>query len=576
MLDLLTHRFSVAIAAADGSNSLDVTALVESFVVSDRHLDESGLIQTTGRLVLNAYPFTPFSESLNPNQNRSRWARGNRVEVRVSNAAGTLVTHPRGALRILKKPNRPHRGNPQLEIEVGCDLALLDYRNPPGDDSEVQLGQETARHTIINKLATKAGLPHLVEQIQEWKINYPLFRLDGGYVAQMGAIAYAAGYVLWMDNQRRLRAKTIDLEPSAEFDLTVGVDDSVYEPLDSSETPCELIICTGTTQEVKQAIDPDPQIVLSRGTEFSVFGEGDDDVPNVIAEKVTIYYYSMASTTPTVLRLIQKPKGVLMPDVYPSDPELLSIDETNTDYFDDEETGYLLRRISSTIQPLGVTQPDLFPGDLSQLSATETITDYTYEDDVTVAITTTTREQQGVIKPDPDNINATILTTASRTTQRWQKTNQGWQQSTSTISYKGGGSNSSTSYSTSGNNQPPAPERRQQENYGEEKQLKAQARFLPAAEAEYAEREREYQISTAISNAQLREVAKTIGTILHGRDEGITWAMDLRDRWLDYEPLMAIDWTDDEGFKSRYLADGVTFSLTADSTAVAGDGIKLL
>jgi hypothetical protein len=202
-------------------------------------------------------------------------------------------------------------------------------------------------------------------------------------------------------------------------------------------------------------------------------------VANVIAEKAITYYYGVSSTAPRVLRLIQKPKGVLMPDAYPGDRELLSIDETNVDYFDDAETGYLLRWISRTIQPVGVTQPALFPGSLTRMPATETITDYSYKDEVTVAIATTTREQQGVVKPDPENtINATILTTASRTTQRWQKTNQGWQQSTSTVSYEGGGSASSTSYSTSGNNQPPAPERRQQENYGEEKQLRQIADLL--------------------------------------------------------------------------------------------------
>lgn len=563
MLDLRSRRISAVITWADGSNPLDISSLVESFVVGDSSLDQSGLIKTTGTLVLKAKSLADIGESLSPRTNRKRWAKGNRLIIDIPNAAGTLIRHPRGRLRILKKPRVPTRSNPKLEIQVGCALSLLDYRSPPDDASGIPLGSPTNRDTIINSLASRAGCPALIDAVPGWPIDYPIFQLGGGWVEQMGHLAFAAGHILWIDNQERLRAKKIPLKAAtADFTLFPGADYAYYDVLEADETPPDKIVCTAIAKSITPVTDPQTEWYVNRNP----------------TEAGRVDFNGFGTSDRTVSKRVKQEKGEVFPEQYPGSTSLITRTRTvDTDSFD-AASKLLKSRTSLLYEPIGCTQPNAYPGNTDLDLARKTVVGYTYEDEVTIRERTLIYEQQGVVNP----ANANLLTRRSLTlsrieVRRWRESNGGWLLLSESINRKRGApSSGGVSFSGNGNNQPPAPERMEEPSSEEETTLTAERRFPTQPGANYEERSRDFEVPTAISEEQLSYCAEVIGTILHGRDAGIEFESAVSDDWLtDYEPLRIVDAVDEDGVKSRYIADAVAFNLESAKFNVAAAGINL-
>jgi hypothetical protein len=600
MLDLASRIHRVTITQPDGSNPLDVTDLVDTLTLQNSRLDQSGLYKITGKLTLKAYPYSAFSESLDPLVNRSRWRRGNRIVIDVLQDDGSWLRHPRGAVRILKQPARPYRGRPYLEIEIGCDMALLDYRVPPNNETEINLGDATARDIIINRLAARAGLTPLLDAIPENPINYPIYRIDGGYITLSGALAYGAGYVLWMNGLGQLRAKKINLNPDApNLTLDVLSDLSIFEPLQSVEIPPELVHVSTHAKRVKRVVDPLPETSIDYSNSLALFGEGSDR-DQVIAQIQTVIYLGSASRNPTIIRLIKQPLGVLLPKQYPGVTQLTVSEEINTSYFEGSARGYLHSKQTKLLQPLGVTQPDRFPGYTRKVLAQRSETLYSYLDiapdpntatqeqiteataKATAQIEQSTYEQEGVVYPTSVNaITATTLTLSSRTVTRWTQINRGWQVFLTGRNNKSGGSTSSAGFSGSGNNQPPAPEAYDGELIMEDIVIAQDVKFPSAGGGDFGQRRREFEIAAGtVNNAkQLTAIGELIGMQIHGEELGMNFATAIDPFLSNYSPLQVIDVTEEPdeltGIRlvSRYVIQGEAFVHDVKSTAMSADGI---
>jgi hypothetical protein len=550
---------------------LDVSAALVSLTVQNSHLDQSGLIKATGTLTLA--PVRQLTESLDPRVNRTRWAKGQAIAVWITDTNGTLKPHPRGALRILKVPTAPSRTNRNLEIEVGCQLSLLDYRQPPGDQSGVVLGSATDRTAIINALAGKAGCGELLEAIAAWPLNYPLARLSGGFISQMGLLAYAAGYGLWIDHQERLRAKRLDLEALPSFDLVVGRDESVFDPRPADEVPCEKILCTAVVQRVKATEDNPKEIV-------SVAAAGKYNPSEISSTR----FLRVASAIPRMEQFIQQALGIVLPDDFPNQGGLVpAAFNTKVSYYDAGGEGLLRREVEDSQLPLGQTLPDYFPKNTQLVNAKQTVTEYRYAQGATQRISRSTYEQQAVVYPADEGfkrLRPTDLTLSEYEIQEWRRNGRGWTQITRQGNLKNNTSKTTTTRSGSGNNTPPAPERREQPFTTEEQQIEATALFPQFGDLAFDERQRSFEVPTAVNVDQLQFVANQLGRLLHGRSQPVTWGMDIRNAQLDnYEPLAVYEWLDigldGEAVKVRYLADGDSFSLTPDQAAYAADGLLL-
>jgi hypothetical protein len=564
----LGNNISVSLAYPDGSGAIAVPVL--QFDAKDAHLASDGLSKTTGTLVIPASPVDAPPEPLDPLVNPARFARGCRVIVQIKDNTGATVMHPRGRLRILKPPAPPVGRAPVLEIEVGCLLALQDYRQPPSDDSGVRLGETTTRTVLINRLAAKVGIGELQDAIAEFPLNYPV-PTEQSYVATMGVIAWDAGYVLWIDSAEQLRARKVPSDPAApDLRVQIGKQEVEISAIAPDETPAERVRAVGVAPEVKEVTNPPPVFSVAADAEFD---------PSEISSTVFTGFGTSAIATFTNVR---QPKGRLFPQQYPGSKTLVySMEEDNFTYYDDEPEGLLRKKRSKVRQPRGIVFPGTDPGNTGLIDSKEIEETYTYVDDATIRIDKKTYEPAAIVlgwAPDqPLNTRAYGMKLSEWETQFWYRQGRGWIQFSKVRKYKPGeSSRASTNYSSSGDTQPPSPERRAEPNEGEEKQFVGEARFPPVAGSSFQEADREYEVRYPVSNAHCEEVARREGALLHGRQARINWVLPLRQRFLaNYQPLMVIDWIQPNGTITRHLADGVSFVHEPRRGVVGGDSINL-
>lgn len=558
---LSARDYSLELRYADGTSPIDVTHLMVELTTQNGHDDLSGLIPTTGNLTLATNARQAFSESLNPRLNPTRWARGARLTVWVADSSGTLRRHPRGALRILKVPAAPRKGRPSLDIQVGCLLSLQDWVAPPGDDAGVERGVSTLRSEAINTLAALAGIGNLVEEISDYPINFSPTRLEGGYVSQMGALAYAAGYRLWIDNQERLRALKFPKSAPKTLRLRLGRDEAVYDPLESQETPPKLLTCFAVYPNVKQTVDPPPQIVISRDDTYS---------PSQVAVST---WEGMGTDTVIARQEVKQPLGVVMATQYPNNPSLIVASRSaNTDFFAGTE-GLLEKKEEEVEQPRGVVLPTQSPGVQTLMRASRVLYYPRYQAGQVVGESSYKFEPWQKIAPTA-TAGTDLLSEYTSTT--WQKTNRGFSKSTYTRTATGG--RSSVSYSGSGNNQPPAPETQQPAYYEEDTEIEIEVEVGGPGTDDT--RPGSLEVPTATSEAQLEEVADLHCLILRGRAFGVELGLDLRDEYLgdSYAPLSRIDVIEEEAgvsHKFRYVVEADTFTLMGRQCAYSCDGIYL-
>lgn len=569
ILDLGNNPITVQLAYPNGSSPITVPVL--AFDVQDSHLGSDGLSKTTGTLTIPASPLEAFPEALDPLTNPARFARKCQVIATIKDSTGAIVPHPRGRLRILKVPAPPIGRAPVLEIEVGCLLSLKDLRQPPTDDSGVVLGTLTTRTEIINRLAAKIGLGALVDAIPEWPIAYPV-TTEQSYVATMGAIAWDAGYVLWIDNLERLRARKAPTTPTTpSLRVAIGKQDVEVQAIAPDETPVEVVRASGVGPEVSETQNPETVYAIASDEEFN---------PSEISTTVFLGFGTSQVATLTNTR---QPRGRVFPAQYPGSASLIYAQEEDTyTYYDEEDEGLL--RLKKTIirQPRGVIFPTESPGDTTLIDSKEIQVRYTYENDATIRIDTKTYEPAALVLGSAPNymgqaVRAYGMKLSAWDTERWQRQGRGWVQSSTSRRYKPGEtSRASTNYSSSGSSTPPAPERRDEANQGEEKQYSGVMRFPPIAGSVAGEDSRDFEVRYPVSDAHCTEVAKTEGALLHGRQARLNWTLPLRDRFLNaYQPLMVIDWTTPSGTVTRHLTDGMAFIHDPTRGVVSGDSISL-
>lgn len=134
--------------------------------------------------------------------------------------------------------------------------------------------------------------------------------------------------------------------------------------------------------------------------------------------------------------------------------------------------------------------------------------------------------------------------------------------------------------SNSGQTQPPAAEFCEFGNTDcggkisktEELPLVGEAHFASYCGSPYVERQREYQVEY-VTAEYINSIAFILGALLVGRYKGQEFALDFDDAWYSWKPLERIDWTEPDGTKIAYLADGTAWVLSQRRCLVSADGI---
>lgn len=223
-----------------------------------------------------------------------RWAKGNKVEIKIRNSQGVYVLHR--TLRILDNYLDDDPKRPTLELQLGCKFALRESRPPsPGDlkipaldppevndrwlvkivgNTRIYRGNVFAWRTVNYWLQT-FGLPQITflpgDYVPPERISETGTYSGGSSIMEhIGKILYTnCRCLLWVDAQERVRVRHIDLAPTT-IDFTVVPRDLIINRRSKSEREkvAGTVRVLGVTQFHWPYVDPPASTTSTQQGDF--------------------------------------------------------------------------------------------------------------------------------------------------------------------------------------------------------------------------------------------------------------------------------------------------------------------
>lgn len=550
--DLSSLRTQVLIN--NGTDNLDVSIAFELLSLETEVWGDRAWFSPRGTLRLAAY-CEGFAEPFDCRINPTRWAPGNVVTISLWFGAWVPLPWP---LKILKYPNRPYPGNRSIELELGGDAELLNYRAPEGDPTGITYGTSATAGFLINGALTRAGAPALTDTITSLSLPFSPEKQQGGsWITYAGQVAYASGHVLWQQADGAIRAVpliTEGLEPFAHY--VVGRDEADYTPETAQESPPEDVRVTGNTYQIDSVGD----------TSFVTV-----DTVDGVTVRTTVSYTARNTDSPTYVEQVEQPANVVLPNLFTTTTLITATETTKVQNYG------IGARLSSEVETLRQPVAAIFPnsqfGNPTQLVvANRTTVSYTYDaDDNTIARQTTL--ERAVIS------GITVTTAIAQiTTERWEKVgNNEWAYSRNQINRDSAAVALPPRRGPSTNNTPPATRYRPAEKQRLDRKFSKLARFTSSTGSGFAEKLWAITLPSGmgVSAAQCEAHARRWGAIRQGRQFAIQWSADLSQDWLTaFNPVRRIDFTVD-GRRTAYLVEALNLMIDARSAAIGGRGIEL-
>ncbi|MEP1076535.1 hypothetical protein NDI52_14125 [Leptolyngbya sp. PL-A3] len=553
--------------------------------VGNQRLDTTGLIKTTGTMKLAGVPINGgIGESLDPRVNPSRWALGSRVDVQIFNGS-EWVPHPRGALRILQNV-KPSVFQEDIDIEVGCELAYLDTgENAPWSTrkywaasldaivtyvSGVEVPgninskpwriqgtslpslKNVSKSDLINALGEGFDTPLTLIDAIPGQLSY-LRRLEGSLIAQMGQVAYSAGYWLWIDGDRLLRATALNLTRLPDLVLSAVHGSLRYEVLVGGERPAQAVVASAPSTKqiffIHNTWRENRNLTNPEGENEAIDVTGDEEESTVTTQKSLKELFPLASTSSALI-----------------DDAETSVENTY------DAAGYLIKTVEEGQALKGVILKNLYAypdaGSTSLFPSSKKITDYEIVDGAVRSIRERFYEPGALVFPSGGTES---LVLSRSITRLWTPYKDGWMETTSEIDHKTGQSTCFPRYGP--DTTPPEPTMKPEEVEEVEGNEEAEAGF----DGEPPRRTLHLQLKAPVNNSdELKAIAEREGAILYGRSYPAQWVIPMPASYLeDYTPFQSYRWEEPAGLLPRYVADSETFVMDANSSTVAAEGLLM-
>lgn len=307
MINLSVRDYELEIAGLNCKRALI------SFTGSDSKLDnQGGLVTFTGTLVLGCLiGFESIDDRIN-----DRWARGNPITIKIADSSTVPRLPPRGGtLFILDSFYDPN--TKKLTIECGDILELLRYREPIGNASKICLGSVASRTLVCNDLLAAAGAPELHEGdsiLGSLNAQTPKL-LEGSYIDQLGAMAAAAGQIVYVDTAGHIRTKVINPKVTAPIATIAWGKVAGTERVKGERPPCKIVI-KGKTTLVERNGDTTTTTTEERGT-VAMAGinpkaaPSDASAPIIVKRTIKVETLVRGSKQRIVETTIFEPEGVV-------------------------------------------------------------------------------------------------------------------------------------------------------------------------------------------------------------------------------------------------------------------------
>lgn len=633
-----------------GGSSLDVTQACSGdsggyLALNEPEPDQNGYLSITGKLTLMVTDgyfegaiFTQWSDNgqtgknvFDPDLNQTRWAVGNYVRIQIYNSSGVLVPFIRDYLRILKTPDPPYPGNYQLEIEIGDDLTLLNWRAPDDDASGVTMGALTDRTTIIGNILSRAGFGNGTNA--EWSgtvgsygLNNGTPKAGGSWIEQAGLLAFTGKALLWQNKEQEVLAKTIALNPSTPFQtVTLGQDEVDFKPTRGNEKPCSKVQVAGVGYELQEREDSGSSVSEEYASRASVQElDGDGNVVDAGVDEILVrqtfedWYWDNDGKRFTRTITVNEARGLAVPDSFylevdvtkQGSPYTLKTTDRTTEVSifgenNSPEDGFQIKkrvvRESVNGKELGdfyrtIAAADRLGGisDFLDLREAETTyINYRHEGSqilenestaygLSAKFAATAEDWADPLIPLPGETDTILSGTSLEqyseiNKDEWKKIER--QRQAGTTTGKAAAmwalitTSDKSSISTAGQNQPPAAETVPPQFDRIERQYTGSVILEPLTGADYAPRERTYRLDYLTSSGHCETIAEILADWLQARYRGFQITVPFTDDWLDYEPMSRIDVVNGS---TTYvgITSGVTFVLAADRAIVTANCMK--
>lgn len=602
-LDLRSRNFDVTVyvlnSAGTTTATVDITDAVVSLQVDLAQASDSGCLLFSGDLSISAqsggsFSTNPRNASGSSPQGQDIWKRGNRVRIRIADEVGTLREVPT-RLFITETPAPPYPtfgGENLMAVALACELSLLDYRTPEGDESGITFGTISTINSIIASLLNAADAPGWADSISGVIRGAGGLKTDSrSYIQQAGEFARSRGNWIWANNAGNTKQASPNYTGGAlAFSITVGEVEVVFEPSDEGAPAPQKVRVIGTAMTAAATSYPIRTRVESTGPDGAIV-KIEDTVEDV------------GSNARTLDKTIYLPASASDPD---GSDIVLILSETSAEEWEYREGGgsltapapNMLSRYSRTVRKtrglISDALSEILPRSL-RTALTEVRT-YSYTDEELSRVVTLIQEPKAAIEPDNDS---TTLRPSVYSVETWRRygdqdylyvrdylvpraristTNPAdGEEDDRPFKLVPDPQNSISARNNAGQNNPPAPELYPDEVNYEEETFEGVATVTPGSGSPYREKELVITAPAGMVNSQIDATLYAVqeARILQGRQWAVRVGLPLLDWFLtDFQPLSNFDLTVD-GVTTRYVLDGVSIRLDGQTCDVEIGGFEI-
>jgi hypothetical protein len=586
-----------------GTDEQDWSEGVGVFNATRTPISDSGLLLVTGDLEL--LPVIGAPESLDPQENPERWARGNPVRVQVRNDANSAwVDHPLGRLNLLEEPEFPEPGQ-GITLALGCILQKHNGFEFDDDATGVVVGTPENSATVAQRLLEANEIPTGNISLGTWP--YPLGIPKGkeensNFIGQAGGLAYSNDWrYLYQNTAGNVVDSALTLAYAAPvITITLGTNDVLYQGIKVDRTPPNRVKVAGmgtTTEEQSQPIVEIAEVTGDR-SQFSV-GNITCAGSGVVSRSTSATtWFTVNSGATMILRTVttlEAPRSAVARDPNRTGgfPCSLTAWKTITEEkrFDLTKNGRLIRK-NTTERQRRFTFMTGINADLQYATVREIEETPAYADDEVLSSITTVEEQAlGILDPNANGAPATatsplrMVETRNLTTKWRQRGNQNWTKieeerlpkaltdsspETDPTAIVG---RATTTTSNTGQTQPPRAEFWDGAVIDSDTEFQGEAFYTPPGGLFGRTEKALYQVPFGFSPAQCEGLAQKWVQLIAGRHRAALLEFPVSDALLAAPPLSPCDVVMPDGEVRHYRVDGLSWSHSQTQASAAGTGI---
>jgi hypothetical protein len=578
-----------------GTDEQDWSTAVGVLKITRTPISDSGLLLVTGDLEL--LPVIGAPESLDPQENPERWARGNPVRVQTRNDANTAwLDHPLGRLNLLEEPEFPRPGQ-GITLALGCILQKHNGFEFDDDKTGVIVGTPENSAVVAQRLLEANEIPEANIDLGTWP--YPLSIPKGkeensNFIGQAGGLAYSNDWrYLYQNTAGNVVDSALTLAYAAPvITITLGTNDVLYEGIKVDRTPPNRVKVAGmgtTTEEQSQPIVEIAEVTGDR----SQFEVGNVSCPGsgVISRSTSrTTWFTTNSGAVMVRRTVTKleaprsakaknPAGISQPC------SLIDWQETiEEERYDLTKDGRLIRKNTTERQRRFTFTINVEPRlSFSTVREIEEIPVYA-DSEVISEIRVVEQQARAMIDPNTDDPLAMVetrnLTTKwrQRGTQTWTKIEEerlpkALSDSSPETDPTAIVGRATTTTSNTGQTQPPRAEFWDGAVIDNDTEFQGEAFYTPPGGLFGRVEKALYQVPYGFSQAQCEGLAQRWVQLIAGKHRAALLEFPVSDALLAAPPLFPCDVVMPDGEVRHYRVDGLSWSHSQTQASAAGTGI---